>query len=155
MRATDLIREQHEEARGLFGEVQRAPVEEQAELGRELAATLRAHLQMEQELLYPRFQEKQGFEELIERSIDDHNRATMAIGEFERAEPGDPDFTASCKKVQQLVFDHMSVEERDLLPKLEGMWTNDLLEQLGDELKRRYDAILDDIQLGIGEELGG
>jgi hemerythrin superfamily protein len=53
MKATDLLKRQHREVEALFEDIEAEEGEARAELVRELAAKLAAHMRIEEEVVYP------------------------------------------------------------------------------------------------------
>ncbi len=143
MRATDLLKRQHDEVKGIFEALRDAEVNERAELRQRLATALRAHNQMEEELLYPRFEEKEGFEELIANAWEQHEEATAALAELERLAVDEAGFDDQLGLVQDLVLEHVALEENEVIPRIEQVWTNDMLEELGADMRERFDQLLE------------
>lgn len=73
MKATDLLKQQHDEVKELFGRVEAAPrATTKRKLFEELAANLVAHDGIERELFYPACEETMGMTDLL-RSCGDAN----------------------------------------------------------------------------------
>ncbi|HEX2570698.1 MAG TPA: hemerythrin domain-containing protein [Polyangia bacterium] len=142
MKATDLLRRQHNEVKALFQQIRDTEGDEQRQLCNQLAQMLRSHNTIEEELFYPRFEHKEGFEDLISTSFDQHQQAVLALRDVETADPGDPSLIDLLDRVEQLVLEHVGIEEQELLPRVESLWTNDMLDDLGRELKERFDQLL-------------
>lgn len=144
MKATDLLRRQHVEVKSLFQQLREVEIDDQLQLCNELSRTLRSHNLMEEELFYPRFEHKEGFKELIATHFDQHQQVLLALRELESWDPDDPSpagLLDLVDRLEQLVLEHMSTEEEELLPRVEELWTLNMLDHLGKELKERFDQL--------------
>jgi hemerythrin superfamily protein len=141
MKATELLRRQHTEVKSLFQQIRDMEGDEQRQLCNQLAQMLRSHNTIEEELFYPRFEHKEGFEDLISTSFDQHQQAVLALRDVESSEAGDPSLVDLLDRLEQLVLEHVGIEEQELLPRVEQLWTNDMLDDLGKELKERFDQL--------------
>lgn len=141
MKATDLLRNQHRQVESLLETTRSTAGDERTASCRQLARTLRAHNTMEEELLYPRFADLQGFEDIVARSIEEHHAAIGTLARFERLDADDGDFDSVLDTLDNQVTQHVEFEEGTLIPKIEQFWTNDMLEDLGRELRARFDEL--------------
>ena len=145
MKATDLLRSQHDEMKTLLRQMRDADEAELPDLRRRCAAILRAHNTIEEELLYPRFEEREGFEDLVTSSYEQHEEAVSTLSELERLDVEDPEFEDYLDTLEQQVVEHVNTEEAELLPRVDKLWTRDMLAELGREMIRRFDEL-------VGEE---
>lgn len=150
MKATDLLKQQHREVETLFSRIESSEGAEKAELVRELAANLAAHMRIEEELVYPKLQqidEDLGMEALEEHTLVAFEMRRLADAGLE-AESAD----AKLKTMKELVEHHVEEEEAEMFPKLErALGSEGSVELLG-ELEARFDAIR---ATGYGSDLFG
>jgi hemerythrin-like domain-containing protein len=141
VKATDLLRQQHEEASALLDQLVAADVEDRGAVLGELSRALRAHTRIEEEIFYPRLEDEASLEDLISESFREHEELKSALGELERCEPEDPEFVELATNVEDHLDPHVAQEEADLLPKVEQIWSGDLLEEIGREMETRFDEV--------------
>ncbi|MBI4508830.1 MAG: hemerythrin domain-containing protein [Deltaproteobacteria bacterium] len=147
MKATDLLRRQHAEASQLLAKLLRAEVKDRGALRAQLSRTLRAHAATEEELFYPRFEDKEEFEDLIAQSYDEHEELKDALAELESSEIDDESFEELVQGLEDVVEHHVFSEENELFPRVEDFWTNDINQEIGRRMRERFAEILS------GEEL--
>src|SRR4051794_11674680 len=110
MRATDLLRTQHSDVKDCLGRIEQTPADQRGPLVSQLSTMLRSHNRIEEELFYPRFEELEGFQQIIRESFDEHARAVSVLGDLERCDTDSDDFTDLLDQVEQLVLDHVTTE---------------------------------------------
>jgi hemerythrin superfamily protein len=152
MKATDLLKRQHREVEALFEDIEAEEGEARAELVRELAAKLAAHMRIEEEVVYPlaRDLDDDELEDQVLEALEEH---TVAAFELKRAAEVGLDHESSeakLKTLKDLVAHHVEEEERTFLPKLERYIEKDRLEAIGADLESRFEDILES---GYGAEL--
>lgn len=141
MKATDLLRKQHGEVKDLLQQLRDAGVEDRPACLGALARTLRGHLAIEEELLYPVLEKQDELEDLISDSFREHDEARAALGDLERCAPGDDDFAALLDTLEESVVLHVDTEEAETLPRMDETWTRDHQNDLGRRLKTRFDEL--------------
>ena len=141
MKATDLLIQQHDEVKELLQQLGDGKGSDRGTIRRRLAVTLRAHNTTEEELFYPRFEDEAELKDRIDESFREHEQALIALGELERCNLDDPQFDDLLDTVQQLVLEHVDSEENEVIPRIDNLWTNDMLEQLGRAMKQRFDEL--------------
>ncbi len=142
MTATELLREQHEQAQTLIEELADADVDERESILSELARVLRGHTAIEEELLYPLLQRMPAFSAMMKESIAEHEQIKTSLSDLERCAPADESFSDLVRQLEADVSGHVKDEESDLFPRLEREWTTDTLEQLGTDLQRRFEQLV-------------
>lgn len=141
MKATDLLRQQHDEVKDLLQQLGNAESADRGAIRQSIATMLRAHSQMEEELFYPRFDAEPDLKERIEESFREHDEALIALGELERCDVDAIDFTDFVDSLEQHLMEHVDIEESEVIPKVESLWTDGTLNDLGKEMKRRFDEL--------------
>ena len=150
MKATDYLRQQHDEARTLIARLMDLDDTSQREtLRAELVRALRGHMIIEEEAIYPRFEDREETEELIESAFGDHDELKEVLTDFERCDADDPEFDSLLAELEDDVEAHVSEEEDELLPRIESAWSEEELESVGQELQSRYESALS----GAAEEV--
>ncbi|WP_437754984.1 hemerythrin domain-containing protein [Sorangium sp. So ce1389] len=141
MKATDLLKEQHQEVDELFERISQAGDNEIGALRDELVANLVGHAAIEEEIFYPETREALGASPLIPTSYEEHSLVHIMLQKLLSAEPGDESFHARLGVLKELVQHHVQEEEQELFPQVESAMGAERLEQLGDRLESRFDQV--------------
>lgn len=147
MKATDLIRRQHQELDYLFRMIVAAQGEEREAIRDTLAKTLRAHTAMEEESFYPVLELHPDFGAFIADSRAEHDEAEALLSKLERCALEDEVFLALARRLEQLVTLHVTDEEQELLALLDEYWPSEALNDLGRVMEQRYDSFRDQDEL--------
>jgi hemerythrin-like domain-containing protein len=135
MKATDLLVQQHKKAKTLFKKLENGRGDASALLT-ELANDLAAHMAIEHELFYPAVIQLD--EHMVEESFEEHSLGELALKRLLGTDPSDPGFRAKVTAVRELIEHHADEEEEELFPKVEKAIDDDVLKQLGKEMKARF-----------------
>ncbi|XYH97047.1 hemerythrin domain-containing protein [Sorangium sp. So ce1128] len=141
MKATDLLKEQHQEVDELFERISQASDNEIGALRDELVANLVGHAAIEEEIFYPETREALGASPLIPTSYEEHSLVHIMLQKLLSTEPGDESFHARLGVLKELVQHHVQEEEQELFPQVESAMGAERLEQLGDRLESRFDQV--------------
>ncbi|WP_437763484.1 hemerythrin domain-containing protein [Sorangium sp. So ce281] len=141
MKATDLLKEQHQEVEELFERMSQAGSEEISALRDELVATLVSHTAIEEELFYPESREALGASPLIATSYEEHALVDVMLQKLLSTEPGDETFHARLGVLKELVQHHVEEEEKELFPQVESAMGAARLEELGGRLEARFGQV--------------
>lgn len=141
MKATDLLKEHHQEVEELFERMSQADNDEISALRDELVATLVSHTAIEEELFYPESREALGASPLITTSYEEHALVDVMLQKLLSAEPGDETFHARLGVLKELVQHHVEEEEKELFPQVESAMGAERLEELGSRLAMRFGQV--------------
>ncbi|WP_437966907.1 hemerythrin domain-containing protein [Sorangium sp. So ce260] len=141
MKATDLLKEQHQEVDELFERIAQADGDEISTLRDELVANLVGHAAIEEELFYPQTREALGASPLIPTSYEEHFLVEIMLQKLLSTEPGDETFHARLGVLKELVQHHVEEEEKELFPQAESAMGAERLEELGARLEARFDQV--------------
>lgn len=137
--ATDLLKKQHRKVEKTFSALEKANGDAPALL-ESLANDLAAHMAIEHELFYPAAKEVD--EEMISEAFEEHAIAEIALKRLMAAEPGSEVFSARVTVLKELIEHHVEEEENELFPRVEKKLGKARLEELGAEMKARFDELL-------------
>lgn len=104
----------------------------------ELSMKLRAHMEMEENFVYPLVAEHIGAEDEEEAEIE-HRLVREALDNLERM-VDEPGFGAVVSMLQGGIGHHVQEEERELLPELKDAIERDEWSELGDSLVQAREA---------------
>ncbi|WP_434043882.1 MULTISPECIES: hemerythrin domain-containing protein [Sorangium] len=138
MKATDLLKEQHQEVDELFERMAQASGNEINALRDELVASLVGHAAIEEEIFYPESREAIGASPLIPTSYEEHSLVHIMLQKLLSTDPGDESFHARLEVLKELVQHHVQEEEQELFPQLESAMGAERLEALGNRLESRF-----------------
>jgi hemerythrin-like domain-containing protein len=138
MKATDLLAQHHKKAKTLFKKLENGRGDASALLV-ELANDLAAHMAIEHELFYPAVMQVD--ETMVEESFEEHALGEIALKRLLATDPGEEGFRAKVTAVKELIEHHADEEEEELFPKVEKAMDDDLLKQLGKDMKARFSEL--------------
>ncbi len=130
MKATELLKQQHDEVKAIFKKLEKSNGNSKA-LVEQLANNLAAHMVIEQELFYPAVLEAK--KDLVLEGYEEHAIARFELKRLLKASPGDPSFQAKVKTLEELIEHHVEEEEEEMFPRAEkvlGEGSDDLCLQM-------------------------
>lgn len=141
MKATDLLKQQHDEVKELFEKVESAArTATKRQVFAELAANLVAHDGIERELFYPACEEKMGMTDLLGEALVEHGLVEFSLYQADQA-LGEDDFDYKLKVLKEALEHHIEEEEKEFFPKVNRAFEKDALESLGSELEEKFEQL--------------
>lgn len=131
MKATDLLKKDHDRVKNLFKEIKSAGGDRKEEILATLTEELRIHSDLEEKIFYPAVKSIDADE--IIRFQEAHHDVEDVLVDLEDLTAEDEEFNQRVQELEQDVLEHISEEEGDLFPKVEEQF-KDQLTQLGAEL---------------------
>jgi len=139
--ATKLLKQQHDEVKGLFKKYAAAEDEgEKQELFEQLADDFAAHGEIEEKIFYPAVYVGQ-LREKLQEAVEEHLAAKRVVADLLRMEPSDEQFDPKMKVLQELIDHHVNEEETELFPLVQQNFAREELEALGDQMERMFDEL--------------
>jgi len=141
VKATELLKRQHREVKGLFRETKKATGAKERRTGMEkIAANLLAHMAIEEDIFYPAVKEVETkkMDELIPEAYEEHHVAKLVIAELPSVDPGDERFEAKMTVLEELIEHHVEEEEKELFKVAEKLGAERLTD-LGAEMEAAFD----------------
>ena len=139
MKATTLLKRQHKQTLAVLKKLESGRATA-GPLLTELADMLAAHMAIEQELFYPAVRElKEG---LIAEAFEEHAVAEFALKRLLATDPDQEAFSARVVTLKELLQHHIEEEEEELFPKVEKKLDAARLDELGAQMKERFDEAL-------------
>lgn len=153
MKATDLLKAQHQEVAALFDAIENADDADKEELFLDLASKLTAHDGIEREIFYPACEEAMGLNDLLGEALVEHGIIEFGLYQANEA-LGEDDFDFKAAVLKELVEHHVKEEEDEFFPKVEKALGKDSLELLGNEMAEAFEvAIAGDFKEPLYENL--
>lgn len=97
---------------------------------------LEIHTQLEEEIFYPALQAVMTGNEVLTKSVPEHDQVRDLIGQLRSMTPDDASYTSTFMQLMRSVIHHVADEETVLLPEAERLLA-DRLSELGAEMTKR------------------
>jgi len=133
MDVTRMLEADHRMVEGLFAQIEETQGDERAALVDELAEALKAHMQLEESVVYPAMAPITG-EDKVEAGVTEHELAKKALADLVAQTPDGPGFGAALDAVKAGIEHHVKEEEEEIFPQLrrDGM---DVIEQMAEPVQ--------------------
>jgi hemerythrin-like domain-containing protein len=149
MDAIALLKADHEILRGLLGRLEKTTARSakgRGELLAKVAANLKAHTTIEEEIFYPAFREagrKSDDDKMYFEALEEHRAAgDLVLPDLLRTEPSSEKFSGRAKVLKELVEHHAGEEEKEMFPRAKKLLSKDELAELGERLQTRKRQLL-------------
>lgn len=138
MKATKLLKMQHDEVSALFKKIEASDnATKRAATFRELAAKLVAHDAIEREIFYPACEETLGMNDILGEALVEHGVVEFSLFKCEQHIDGE-EFMHYVTVLKEVVEHHVKEEEDEFFKMVEKAFDDDELEDLGDEMETRF-----------------
>lgn len=141
--AVDLLIEDHDRLKSLFKKLEEVPEEQQSEREQLLAKIekeVQIHTDLEEEIFYPAFQkatEDHDDEMMVFEAKEEHEVVDMELPRVKRTDSSTIQFEARAKVLRELITHHLEEEEKEMFPRAKKLLTDDILEELAQEMEKR------------------
>jgi iron-sulfur cluster repair protein YtfE (RIC family) len=140
MNAIQLLKNEHETAKRMFGQIQAARPEQRGELWAKLKPELKVHEQMEEEALYGPVAREVGSRDQTLKDWQEHHQEEVTelegliedIGEFD---PTTDQWMERVEELQETLEHHIQEEEGDIWPRIQKAWDQSKLEKAGQQME--------------------
>jgi hemerythrin superfamily protein len=117
MDVTKILEHDHRTVENLFDEIEKADGDARRPLLDELVASLRGHMRLEEDVLYPAMQPVTG-DETMQEALTEHELARRGLEDLLDLAPDAPGFGAALEAVKAGISHHVDEEEHEVFPKL-------------------------------------
>lgn len=153
MKATDLLKTQHQEVNAVFEQIESAEGEQARPLVEQLVSMLLAHSMIEKEIFYPATSEAPEAKKLYE-AYEEHSLVEFEMQKLLSTQTGDESFHARVNVLKELVQHHVEEEEKEILVQAERMIDEQKLEELGALMEQRFELLKGgDVQKMLAEQV--
>ena len=145
MKATDLLKKQHKEVKGLFKKVEKTEdARGRKQLLEQITQALELHTRIEEEVFYPavRGLETRKAEEMVAEALEEHHVVKLVLKDLPNVDPEDERFEAKMTVLSELVEHHADEEEQEMFK---------VAQRLGDE---ELEALGRQMEARMGEKMG-
>ena len=139
MKATDILKKQHREVKGLFKKVENTEeTSERRQLLDQITQALELHTRLEEEIFYPavRALETRKAEEMVAEALEEHHVVKLVLKDLPSVDPEDERFEAKMTVLSELVAHHADEEEKEMFKSAQRLG-DDELEALGEQMEAR------------------
>jgi hemerythrin-like domain-containing protein len=121
--ATHMLKEDHEKVKELFKRLEsKKSFTEKKSIFQLIAAELKVHTTLEEEIFYPAVREEIDDDELMDEAVQEHHVCDVLIEEIEgmnpAAEEEKHEYLAKVKVLQENVEHHIEEEEGEMFPEV-------------------------------------
>ena len=117
MDPTKLLEADHRKVEDLFESIEKAKGADRSSLVTELETALKAHMQLEEQVLYPAMAPATGAE-AVEEGNKEHELARKSLQDMIDLAPDEPGFGAAMEATKAGIEHHVEEEEGEIFPKL-------------------------------------
>ncbi len=152
MDALTLLREDHQQVKQLFGEIEQTEdATQRQQLFDQLLVALKAHERIEEEIFYPAVEERAKQKELKDMLIEsyvEHGFVDRIAADIEECTKPNTDVWKAKVKVMKENVEHHAFEEEEgkLFPKVQEMFEAKELEDLGTEMEDLKEEAIDELE---------
>ena len=139
MKATDLLKKQHKEVKGLFKKVEKTEdASGRRQLLEQITQALQLHSRLEEEIFYPavRGLETRKAEEMVAEALEEHHVVDLVLKDLPNVDPEDERFEAKMTVLSELVEHHADEEEKEMFKAAQRLGKQEL-EDLGAQMEAR------------------
>ena len=140
MKATKLLKSQHRDAEKIFGELEKGRAANAPERVQKLVEALSAHMVIEQEIFYPAVKALKP--DLVLEGFEEHAAAQTGMERLLLTDAADESFAARVTTLKEMISHHVEEEEETLFPAVEREMEASELNELGDQMKARFDELI-------------
>jgi hemerythrin superfamily protein len=137
VKATDLLKKQHREVKGLFKKVEKTEdARGRKQLLEQITQALELHTRIEEEIFYPavRGLETRKAEEMVAEALEEHHVVKLVLKDLPNVDPEDERFEAKMTVLSELVEHHADEEEKEMFKTVERLG-KDALEALAERMQ--------------------
>ena len=117
MDPTKLLEADHRQVEALFDQIEKAEGEARTPLIEELATSLRAHMELEEQVVYPAMEPITGAE-TVQEGVTEHELARKTLADMLALAPDEPGFGGAMEAVKAGIEHHVEEEEGEVFPQL-------------------------------------
>jgi hemerythrin superfamily protein len=127
MDPTKMLEADHRHVEALFDAIEEAEGDDRMPLVEELATALRAHMELEERVVYPAMEPVTGAE-AVEEGNKEHELSRSSLADVVELAPDEPGFGAALDATKAGIAHHVEEEEDEVFPKLRK--DRDVLERM-------------------------
>jgi len=147
MNPIELLKNDHDEVKELFKQYEKAgdnALAKKLALFEQIRDALTVHMDIEETIFYPAVKavRDEKVKDEVREADEEHHVVKILLGELGKMNLSDEQFDAKLTVLKENIEHHVEEEEGELLPDAKKKLSSELLEQLGDEMEERKEALL-------------
>ena len=147
MNPIELLKNDHDEVKDLFKQYEKAgdnALSKKLALFEQIRDALTVHMDIEETIFYPAVKavRDEKVKDEVREADEEHHVVKILLAELAKMNLSDEQFDAKLTVLKENVEHHVEEEEDELLPDAKKKLSSELLEQLGDEMEERKEALL-------------
>jgi hemerythrin-like domain-containing protein len=131
-----LLKNEHDEVKKLFKQIEDAEGAEARTLWEEISSKLSLHEELEETLFYPSLRKEEAAKDLILESYQEHHVLDLLMGEINGLKPSAEEWQPKIKVLQENTEHHIEEEEGELFPKVRKIWDTEKRQEVGREMQK-------------------
>ena len=138
MNAFTLLKADHKKVAGILEKIDSTTergVKTREELFTQLKTELDAHARVEETIFYPELEKADETHDITLEAFEEHRLVKQLLGELEKMDKGDEQWTARFTVLKENVEHHVEEEEGEMFPKIREVFDKAQLEELGQKLE--------------------
>jgi len=144
MNALTLLKRDHTEIKAMLSDLE--DTTERAEKTRteglaKMKHELGIHEAIEEEIFYPALKEHPKTKDIALEGYEEHHVVDTIMGELEDVEPSDEVWMAKFSVLKENLEHHISEEEDEMFPKVEQVFEDEELQELGARMQARKEEL--------------
>jgi hemerythrin superfamily protein len=136
MNAIELLKADHDKVDLLFQKVKATDESEHKALFEKIKEELEIHTHIEETIFYPKIKEEPELEDIVLEGIEEHHQAKMFLRELSSLTEDSEKFEPKLKVLMEDVTHHVQEEEGEMFPKIEELFDEATLQDLGKEMEK-------------------
>lgn len=140
MNAIELLKADHKKVNALFGKVKATEEGEHKELFEQIKKELDTHTHIEETIFYPKLKEEEELEDIVLEGVEEHRQAKMFLRELAALTDDSEKFEPKLKVLMEDITHHVQEEEGEMFPKVEELFDDETLMELGAEMEEEKEA---------------
>ena len=141
MNPLTLLRKDHREVKDLLKQASDADTAQKQKLFEQIKSELQVHEAIEEEIFYPALKEHPKTKELALEAYEEHHVVDQVMSELDALSPDDETWEAKFSVMEENLKHHINEEEREMFEQAEKVFSDDELEQLGEQMLRRKEQL--------------
>jgi hemerythrin-like domain-containing protein len=139
MNATELLKQDHQEASGLMDELETADKGNMGptrQIFNRLKEALTLHTQIEEQIFYPALEQHEETKDMVGEAFSEHKEVKKMLEDMSSMTPGSDEFMDQLTELRDSVEHHVEEEENEMFPKAERALGESRMQELGRQMQQ-------------------
>jgi len=135
MNAIKLLKADHDKVDLLFQKIKATEESEHKALFEKIHEEIEIHTHIEETIFYPVIKEEPELEDIVLEGIEEHHQAKIFLRELAALTDDSEKFEPKLKVLMEDIAHHVMEEEGEMFPKIQELFDEAVLEDLGAQMK--------------------